>query len=87
MSGKNITFDDEKINKSSFYSNKKLFNICDKDGDKLLVSKKEPYGRKISFEYFLGYNDDDVIKPLCIKFPQIIGYVKDFNDNRLLKKY
>ena len=51
MSGKNITFDDEKINKSSFYSNKKLFNICDKDGDKLLISKKEPYGRKISFEY------------------------------------
>ena len=27
MSGKNIIFDDEKINKSKFYKNKKLFNI------------------------------------------------------------
>ena len=54
-----------------------------------------------SFKYFLGYNedddDDDMIKPLCIKLPQMIGYVKYFgsnktmsfkvNDNKLLRKY
>ena len=32
---------------SSFYENKKLFNIYDIDVNKILVSKKEPYGKKI----------------------------------------
>ena len=44
------------------------------------------YGAKNSLKYFIGYNDDDVIRPLCIKLPQMIGYVKVF-DNKLLKKY
>ena len=44
MSEKNITFDDEKINKSSLYKNKKIFNIYDKNLNEILVSKKEPYG-------------------------------------------
>ena len=29
MSGKNIIFDDKKINKSNFYKKKKLFSIYD----------------------------------------------------------
>ena len=59
MSGKNIIFDDKKINKSNFYRNKKVFNIYDIDVDNILISKKDPYG-KSSFKYFLGYNDHDV---------------------------
>ena len=70
MSGKNIIFDDKKINKSNFYENKKLFNIYDIKVDKILISKKEPYNKKSSFKYFLGYNDDDAIRPLCMKLPQ-----------------
>ena len=38
MSGKDI-------NKSNFYKNKKLFKIDDIDVNKILVSKKEPYGK------------------------------------------
>ena len=99
-----IIFDDKNINKSNFYKNKKLFNIYDIEFDKVLISKKEAYGKKSSFKYILGYNDDDdddddddVIKPLCVKLPQMIGYIKHFdsnktmlfkvNDNRLLKQY
>ena len=40
INGKIINFDDKKINKSNFYKNKKLFNIHDLDGNKILVSKK-----------------------------------------------
>ena len=79
MSGKNIIFDDKKINKR----NKKVFNIYDIDADKILISKKDPYS-KSSFEYFLGYNDDDVIRPLSIKLPQMIGYVKHFDSNKTI---
>ena len=84
MSIKNIIFYDKKIKKTSFYKNKKLFSIYDIKVDKILIP-------------FLEYNDDDVIRSLCIKLPQMIGYVKHFdsnktmsfkvNDNRLLKKY
>ena len=69
MSRKNINFDDKKIKKSQFYKNKKLNNINDIDVDKTLVSKKESYGIKNSFKYFIGYNDNDVIRPLCIRLP------------------
>ena len=41
MSGKSINFDDKKINKSSFYRNKKLINIHDLDVNKIFVWKKE----------------------------------------------
>ena len=67
MNGKNINFEDKKINNSTFYKNKKLFNIHDLDVNKKLVSKKESYSAKNSHKYFIGYNDDDVIRPLCIK--------------------
>ena len=97
MSGKSIHFEDKKINKSNFYKNKKLFNIHDLDVNKILVSKKDSYGTKNPLKYFIGYNDDGIIRPLCIKLPQMIGYVKHFDcnktmsfkvdDNKLLKKY
>ena len=96
MSGKRINFDDKKINESSFHKNKKLFDIHGLDVNKILVSKKESYGKKKSLKYFIGYNDD-VIRPLCLRLPQMIGYVKHFDsnktmsfkvgDNKLLKKY
>ena len=46
MNGKSINFDDNKINKSNFYKNKKLLNTHDLDANKILVSKKESYGTK-----------------------------------------
>ena len=86
MSGKSINFND-----------RKLFSLNDIDVNKILVSKKEPHGTKNSLKYFIGYNDGDAIRPLCILLPQMIGYVKHFDsnktmsfkvsDNKLLKKY
>ena len=81
MTGENINFDDKKIEKSDFYKNKKIFNIDDIDVNKILVSKKEPYGTKNALKYFIGYNDNDVIRPLCLRFPQMTGYAKKFNEN------
>ena len=81
MSGKNKNFNDKKVNKSSFYRNKKPFNIYD-IVNKILISKKESYGNKSSFKYFIWYNDNNNIIPLCIKLPQIIGYVTYFDSNK-----
>ena len=41
-----MNFGDKKVNKSSFYKNKKLLKIDDINFNKVLVSKKEPrYGK------------------------------------------
>ena len=69
MSGRTIAFEDKKINKSNFYKNKKLFKIQDIDPDKILVSEKEAFDKRNSFKYYIGYSDDDFIRPLCIKIP------------------
>ena len=28
--------------------------------------------------YFIGYQEDEVIKPLCVILPQLTGYIKYF---------
>ena len=84
MSGKNINFDNKKIKKTEFYKNKKIFNIDDIDVNKILVSKKEQYGKYNSFKYFIGYNDNNVIKPLYLELSQMIGYINKFDKNTII---
>ena len=79
MSGKDINFDDKKIRKSTFYRNKKINRINNIDANNILISKKEPYGTKNSLKYFIGYNDNDIIRPLCIRLPKMTGYARKFD--------
>ena len=53
----------------------------DVDVNKILVSEKEPYGTKNALKYFIKYNDNDVIKLLCLRLPQMTGYVRKFDEN------
>ena len=62
----------KKNKKSDFYNkNKKVFNIDDIDVHKILVCKKEQYGKNNSFIYFIGYNDNHVIRSLCLLWLKI----------------
>ena len=84
ISSSSINFIDKKIKKSDFYNkNKKIFNISDNDINKILVSKKEQYGKYNSFKYFIGYNDNDVIGPLYLFIPQTTGYINKFDKNEI----
>ena len=80
MNRNNKNFDNKKIKKSNFYNkNKKIFNIDDIDVNKILVSKKEQYGKYNSFKYFIGYNDNDVVRPLYLGLSQMTGYINKFD--------
>ena len=84
MNGKNINFDNKNIKKSNFYNkNKKIFNIDDIDVNKILVSKKEQYGKHNSFKYFIGYNDNNVVRPLYLFLSQSTGYINKFDKNKI----
>ena len=97
MNGNKKSFDDKKIEKRGFYKNKKPLHIDDIDVNKILVSKKEPYGKNNSLTYFIGYNDNDVVRPLCLRLSKTTSYINKFienitmslrvNNKQLFKKY
>ena len=61
----------------------KIFNTDDIDVNKILVSKKEQYGKYNSFKYFIGYNVNDVIRPLYLFISQMTGYINKFDENKI----
>ena len=84
MNGKSINFDIKNIKKSDFYNkNKKVFDIDDIDVNKILVSKKEQYGKYNLFKYFIAYNDNGVIRPLYLFISQTTGYINKFDKNKI----
>ena len=74
----------KKIKKGDFYNkNKKIFNINDIDINKILISKKETYGKYNSFKYFIGYNDNGVFRPLYLLLLQATGYINKLDKNKI----
>ena len=74
----------KKSKKATFtIKTKKMFNIDDIHVNKILVSKKEQYGKYSSFKYFVGYNDNDVIRPLYLFISQTTGYINKFEKNKI----
>ena len=47
--------------------------------DRVVVSDKFKHNNK-GFKYFIGYVEDEFVKPLCIIFHQISGYIKYFEN-------
>ena len=84
MNRNNINFDNKNVKKSEFHNKDiKICNIDDIDVNNLLVSKKEQYSKHNSFKYFIGYNDNNDIKPLYLFLSQTTGYVNKFDKNKV----
>ena len=86
MNGKNINFVEKKSKKVNFTGTKKHLRQMT-----LMLIKyqflKETYGTKNALKYFNGYNDNDVIRPdvirpLCLRLPQMTGHATKFNKRR-----
>ena len=81
MSRKNINFDDKKIRESNFYRNKKINRIDNIDVNNILISRNGSYGTKNLLKCFIGNNDNDIIRPFCIRLLQMTGYARKVNEN------
>ena len=77
MNGNSIIFNYKNLTKSD------IFDIDDIDANKILVSKKERYGKYNSFKYFIGYNDNDVIRPLYLFISEMTGCINKFEKNKI----
>ena len=65
--------------------------------DQIVVSDKFKHNNE-GFKYFIGYQEGEIVKPLCIILPQMSGYIKYFEnggknmyflikDDKVLEKY
>ena len=62
--------DDTEIEEFKFHQYKNLILINNIDINEIDVSNKLLFSKQ-DFKYFLGYKDNQEIKPLCIFFPEI----------------
>ena len=47
----------------------------------MVVPNQVSFGKK-EFKYFIGYEDAENIKPLCIFLPKMTAYRKDFDETK-----
>ena len=67
------------VNKKEFYKSKQPINLVLLNVDQIVISDKIKHNYD-GFKYFIGYKEDDIVKPLCIILPQMSGYIKYFEN-------
>ena len=79
MDEKTLTFNNIKVNKKEFHRAKKAIDLDLVDTGKLLVSDRFKHSEEGS-KYFIGYQENEIVKSLCIILPQLNGYIKYFDN-------
>ena len=94
MSEKTLKFDNIRVNKKEFHKSKQPIDLMSVNVDQIVASEHSDKG----FKYFIGDQEDEIVKPLCIILPQMSGYIKYFDkggknmsfmvkDDNVLDKY
>ena len=76
MSKQTLVFNDIEVNKKYFYASKKVIPL---NVNHLIISKRLKNNND-TYKYFIGYNYEDKIRLFYIVLPQIIGYIKYFEN-------
>ena len=81
MSKQTLKFNDIVLNKKYFYGSKKAIPLNLVNTNNIVDSYRVKHNDD-SYKYYIGYNHDDVNRPLCIILPQMSGYIKYFENGR-----
>ena len=79
MNEKTLKFNNIKVNKKEFHKSKQAIDLDLVTTDKIVVSDKFKHSEE-GYKYFIGYQEDEIVKPLCIILPQMNGYIKYFDN-------
>ena len=81
MGEKTLKFNNIKVNKKEFHRSKKAIELDLVDTGKIVVSDRFKHSEE-GYKYFIGYQEDEIVKPLCIILPQMngYGYIKYFGN-------
>ena len=77
MSEITLKFDNIKVNKKEFHKSKQPIDLMSVNIDQIVVSDKFEHSDE-GYKYFIGYQEDENVKPLGITLPQMNGYIKYF---------
>ena len=75
MSENTIKFKYIKSNKKEFHKANQAIDLDSVTTDKIVVSDKFKHSEE-GYKYFLGYQEDEIVKPLSIILPRMNGYIK-----------
>ena len=79
MSEKTLKFNKININKNVFHKSKQAIDLDSIITDQIVVSDKFRHS-KGGFKYFIGYQEDEIVKPLRVILPPMHGYIKYFEN-------
>ena len=79
MGEKTLKFNNINVNKNEFHRSKKAIELDLVDTGKIVVSDRLKHSEEGS-KYFIGYQEDEIVKPLCVILPQMKGYIKYFEN-------
>ena len=79
MSETTLKFNNIKVNKKEFHKSKQATDLDSVETNKIVVSDKFKHSEE-GFKYFIGYQGNKIVKPLCIILPQMNGYIKYFEN-------
>ena len=88
MTKKTLKFNNIKVNKKKFHMSKEPINLMSVSIDQVVVSDKfsnnsnknnnDNNNNNDGLWYFIGYQEGEIVKPLCIILPQMSRYIKYF---------
>ena len=81
MSEKTLKFNNIRVNKKEFHKSKQPIDFMSVNTEHIVTSGEFMHSDK-GFKYFTGYQEDKIVKPVCIILPQISGYIKYFENGR-----
>ena len=79
MSEKTLKFNNVRLNKEEFQKSKQPIDLKSVNVDQIVVSDRFKHSDD-GFKYFIGYQEGEIVKPLCIILPQMSGYIKYFEN-------
>ena len=79
MREKTLKFNKISVNKKEFHKSKQPIDLMSVNVDQIVVSGKFKHNNE-GFKYFIGYQEGEIVKPLCIILPQMSGYIKYFEN-------
>ena len=74
MSEKTLKFNNIRVNKKEFHKSKQPIDLMSANVDQIVVFDKFKHSDE-GFKYFIGYQDGEIVKMLCIILPQVSGYI------------
>ena len=75
MTAKTLKFNNIRVNKREFQKSEKPIDLMSVNVDQIVISDNFKHNNE-GFEYFIGYQEGKIVKPLCIILPQMSGYIK-----------